>query len=404
VFEATVTELPAVDEAELPPSEVGTRIPHSELRSELLKALLRARRPGGDKDAVRSAHVFQRRDRALAEKNWFQSRGWKAVASLAESSEVDPSAIAPRLIPIHKDGRDADLFRLACLFWSVPVSRGYGRRMRFLVVDESNDKLIGIVALGDPVFNLRARDAWVGWSSADRAERISSMMDLYVCGAVPPYTDLLCGKLVAALATSSDVVDLFESKYRGRQGHISGREKPSRLLAVTTTSALGRSSLYNRLRLQTNPVTDFSRLGMTGGWGHFAVGDELFLQLRELLEANDHAYANGHKFGTGPNWRLRTIRAAMDLLELDDGLLNHGIQREVFGAELAIDGLEQLRAGFSSNAPNRPTSLEVSNAALKRWIQPRYERSGIRTWTRADSFNQITTGGTVGTANDLTGT
>jgi Druantia protein DruA len=38
------------------------------------------------------------------------------------------------------------------------VSRGYGRRMRFLIWDQSNEKLIGLIVLGDPVFNLRVRD------------------------------------------------------------------------------------------------------------------------------------------------------------------------------------------------------------------------------------------------------
>ena len=53
---------------------------------------------------------------------------------------------------------EGDLFRAATLLWSVPVSRGYGRRMRYLVMDESNNKLIGLFALGDPVFNLKSRD------------------------------------------------------------------------------------------------------------------------------------------------------------------------------------------------------------------------------------------------------
>ena len=40
------------------------------------------------------------------------------------------------------------VFRYASLHWSVPVSQGYGRRTRFLVIDEQNEKLIGIFALG----------------------------------------------------------------------------------------------------------------------------------------------------------------------------------------------------------------------------------------------------------------
>ena len=35
---------------------------------------------------------------------------------------------------------------------------GFGRRLRFLVWDDSNGKLIGILAIGDPVFNLSVRD------------------------------------------------------------------------------------------------------------------------------------------------------------------------------------------------------------------------------------------------------
>jgi hypothetical protein len=359
------------------------------LREELTRALLSVRRPGGGKDDVRSAHLLQRRERILAERAWFYRRGWKAVSWLAESTEISPRGIIPRLVPVEKEGRQADVFRLACMFWSIPVSRGYGRRMRFLVVDEANDKLIGVLALGDPVFNLRVRDEWIGWATAARTERISSMMDLYVCGAVPPYGDVLCGKLVAALATSSDVVRLFAEKYSGRPGRISLREKPARLLVLTTSSALGRSSLYNRLRLSTSPRTDFVHLGMTGGWGHFAVGDELFRRLRGFLLANDHSYANGYRYGTGPNWRLRTIRAAMGLLGIEDSLLNHGIQREVFGVELASDAREQLREGFTSNFPDRPSADELAAAALERWVVPRFQRTGVRPWSREDALTTM---------------
>lgn len=36
--------------------------------------------------------------------------------------------------------------------------------MRFLVWDEHHEKLIGIFALGDAVFNLRSRDELIGWT------------------------------------------------------------------------------------------------------------------------------------------------------------------------------------------------------------------------------------------------
>ena len=222
-------------------------------------------------------------------------------------------------------------------------------------------------------------------------KRLASVMDLYICGSVPPYNFLLGGKLVACLATAREVGDAFRAKYTGAKGIISGEEKPAELLVVTTTSALGRSSLYNRLKLRTQPVTAFQRIGFTEGWGHFSVGDELFQKLREHLTTEDHTYANGYAFGTGPNWRLRTIRAATKSLGVDDRLLKHGIQREVFAAELSDTARRQLREGIEGPGA-RPTVAEIAEKALDRWMIPRFEREGLRNWTRADTEDLLPVG------------
>jgi len=330
------------------------------------------------------AHSPQRRERQLAERAWLDAHRAAVLTRFAEACEVDPGKIKPVLVPVTSGTPDADLFRAATLLWSIPVSRGYGRRMRFLVRDEANGKLIGIFALGDPVFNLKDRDEWIGWDVAARRQRISSVMDLYICGAVPPYNFLLGSKLVASLATSQEVVDRFRQRYSGQRGIISGLVKPAELLVITTTSALGRSSLYNRLRLPTEPATAFDEIGYTRGWGHFSVNDRLFMQLREHLMAEDHRYANGHKFGTGPNWRLRTIRAAMKSLNVDDAFLMHGIQRQIFAIELCSTSRQMLRDGIKRRRVRRPAAAEIATAALKRWIHPRYERTGIPEWSRAD--------------------
>jgi hypothetical protein len=80
---------------------------------------------------------------------------------------------------------ESDLFRLAALTWSVPVSNGFGRRLRYLVWDNHNNKLIGIIAIGDPVFNLSVRDTLIDWDAKARGERLVNLMDAYVLGAGP---------------------------------------------------------------------------------------------------------------------------------------------------------------------------------------------------------------------------
>ncbi|RJQ08839.1 MAG: DUF4338 domain-containing protein [Dehalococcoidia bacterium] len=354
------------------------------LRRRLVRSLNAARGDHSSKDSIRLAHGPQRRQRQLAERNWLDAHRAKVLPGFAEACEVDPATMKPVLVPVTAGTPDADLFRAATLLWSVPVSRGYGRRMRYLVRDDANGKIIGLFALGDPVFNLRGRDEWIGWDVAARRERISSVMDLYICGAVPPYNTLLGSKLVASLATSQEVVDRFRERYAGRRGIISGIVKPAELLVITTTSALGKSSLYNRLKLPTDPVTEFHEIGYTQGWGHFSVGDRLFMELRDHLLSEDHRYANGHQFGTGPNWRLRTIRAAMKSLGVNDAFLNHGIQRQIFATELSDTSRKQLREGIKRRRVRRPSADEIAEAGLARWVRPRYARLGIPAWSRAD--------------------
>jgi Domain of unknown function (DUF4338) len=92
----------------------------------------------------------------------------------------------------------------------------------------ARDKLIGIIALTDPVFNLTVRDSLIGWSSKDRKQRLAFMLDAHVLGAVPPYNTLLGGKLVACLVRSTDVRDIFRAKSRTECGVDLPRLVPAR--------------------------------------------------------------------------------------------------------------------------------------------------------------------------------
>ena len=67
---------------------------------------------------------------------------------IASGSDVVPEKIRPILVEVQGDSKEELLFRYATLHWSIPVSSGYGRRLRFLVIDEHNEKLIGVLRAG----------------------------------------------------------------------------------------------------------------------------------------------------------------------------------------------------------------------------------------------------------------
>ena len=348
------------------------------------------RPPQLSKDCFRFLHQAQRNQRLLREAIFVKKNWTKFKKYFADGTDVQPKSILPRLELIDADTWQSDLFRLASLTWSVPVSQGYGRRLRFLVWDDSNGKLIGLVALGDPVFNLRVRDAWIGWTLKQREQRLVNLLDAYVLGAIPPYNMLLGAKLIACLLRTSDVKDLFARRYGRTKGIISNKRKKAQLCLITTTSALGRSSIYNRVRLQGRDV--FVPIGYTSGWGHFHIPDSLFEKMRDYLKGASDTYANNHRFGDGPNWKLRAVRKALSKVGLDPDLMRHGIARQVFVCPLAANAQEYLKG--KAKAPNFSdlgSANEVAAQALARWIVPRAERRPeFREWQRDELVQALT--------------
>lgn len=339
--------------------------------------------PGVGKDVVRSLHADQRTERLEAGSNFLSRTLPKLLRFFADGSEINPARIRLSLIRVKSDTIEADLFRLASFTWSVPVSAGFGRRLRYLVWDEAHDRIAGIIALGDPVFNLSVRDNLIGWSAAERSRRLVNLLDAYVLGAVPPYSQLLGGKAVACLVRSRDIFDDFRATYGKSVGIISGKSKAAKLLVVTTTSSMGRSSVYNRLKLGGTQY--FCPIGYTIGWGHFHITDCIFAEIREYLRLIGHPYADRHQFGQGPNWRLRTIRAALGELGINEAVLRHGIQREVFMATFGDNALDILKAGVGRlDLSSLRTVEEISELARERWMEPRAKRrEDYRAWQRS---------------------
>jgi hypothetical protein len=204
----------------------------------------------------------------------------------------------------------------------------------------ANGKLIGVFALGDPVFNLGVRDRLIGWNQQHRRERLYNVFDAYVLGAVDPYRQLIGGKLAALCALSDETADYLVQKYHGTITEIAKAEKKADPVLITTTSSLGRSAIYNRLKYRERWA--YRSIGFTGGFGHFHFSDDLFSRLLDFLRQEGHE-VRGHKYGEGPNWRIRTLRKALDELGLDGDLLRHGIKREVFIAPRAMGWRAFLR-------------------------------------------------------------
>jgi hypothetical protein len=358
------------------------------VESDLRKLNLAGSHAG--KEALRKLHAPAVHDLAKKKQRLLADAKLYSEAHFASGADITPSDINPYLIPVVRNSPEADIFNVATLLWSVPVSSGYGRRMRYLVKDRQNGRLLGIIGLCDPVFSLAPRDDFLGWTIDDRKRRLYNLLDAYVLGAVPPYNMILGGKLVALLALSTDVSSAFAIKYRESPA-LQKRGGEPYLAAVTTISALGKSSIYNRLRLSGESAPAFISVGYTSGWGHFHISPYTLILMRKLLRRKQLGYADDYEYGGLSNWRFRTIRRALQELGLPESLLQHGVKREVFIAPL-LHNIREMLSGRSSCPIKIGRDLSnIVEYCKERWIIPRSVRNATwRTWRHTDTADQMT--------------
>ncbi len=328
-----------------------------------------------DKDSLRQLHEPARQMELALRQDWLRRYLPGYLPFFANGCDVIPERIQPTLMEATTRSQH-DLFRTARLLWSIPFSKGYGRRLRFLVIDEANGKLIGLLALQSPPLSFPARDRLFYYPAGRKTELVNQTMDIQTLGAVPPYGRLLGGKLVALTAVSNEVREAYRRKYTGRRTEMEGRLLPAHLVALTTTSAFGRSSLYNRLRYNGTVIAE--SLGYTEGYGSFHLM-ELYPLFREFLESQSISTRGG--FGTGPRRKWQTMVRALERLGFSRDLLRHGVKREAFLFPL-VDNLKDYLGGRAVEPAYR--DLPFADLAAwwrERWLLPRSERvDGWREW------------------------
>jgi hypothetical protein len=307
---------------------------------------------------------------------------WKKHSHwFANGSDIVPELINPVLQQVitreHKE-----VFRLARYTWSLPFSRGFGRRLQFLVIDDHSKKLIGILGMQSPPLSFPARDRKFEIPKDRKPQLVNQTLDIYTLGAIPPFNLLLGGKLVALAAASNEVRAAYHQKYKSRATEMEDRKIPANLVALTTTSAFGRSSIYNRLKY-ANIVT-YEHLGYTEGYGAFHL-DALYPLFKQFLELKGINTQGG--YGTGPRRKWQIINLASDLLGIPRGLLKNGVKREAF----LIPLIENL-SSFLSGSREKPRYIDVKFATLaefwkQRWMLPRFESQHTwREWNKESNF------------------
>jgi hypothetical protein len=289
---------------------------------------------------------------------------------IANGNEVNVQKISPKLIIVN-DAEMALVFNWIKLHWSIPVSAGYGRRLRYLIQDTYNNKIIGLIGLGDPVYALKDRDHFIGWTSEIKARKLKHIMDAFVLGSIPPYSMILGGKLVASLTSSKELFSDFKAKYNGKKSLIKEEIFDGTLAGITTTSALGKSAVYDRIKIPNG--SEFHHVGWTCGSGDFQFLNGHYDTLANLVKQQKYTGKN-KKWGTGIRSRRTVISKSLSLLGLSPKFAYHGIKRELFFVPLCKNWKAFLCENSSELEPYNVSVREITDHIKVRWMIPRSER------------------------------
>lgn len=291
--------------------------------------------------------------------------------------EINPEKIELELREVEEETIEDNLFRWWNLvWWSMPYQPAFGRQMRFMLWDTTHDAPFGLLYLQSPMLNLGVLIKYLELKN-DIDTWLNKSMYAQRIGALPPYNDLLGGKMVALTVSSNEVRDTYNQKYRNRLTIVRQRELPPELLFITTTSAFGKSSIYNRLKYNGEDVA--ISIGYTRGFGTFHIPDSLYQDIVEFLKSQGVDVDRGFEKGTSR--KLRLISKALRMLGLPN-FDKHGIPREFFIFPLVKNLKGVIHYGEQPIWIDRPFNNLV-DYWKERWAIPRAER--IPRWKEFDS-------------------
>lgn len=184
----------------------------------------------------------------------------------------------------------------------------------------------------------------------------SNIMDIIVCGAIPPYNELLGGKLVSILACSPRVISDYTHRYENQISEIASRMKGKRVvrdshlvyLGTTSLYAVG-SSQYNRIKVPVGEerFLQYREMGVTEGYGTVFFSRETTALFSKILELQDGGKRINHVFGEGTSPRFRMISRGLSSIGIRaDAFLKHYSPRIVYSIDLAQNTKEYLM-GYS---------------------------------------------------------
>jgi len=203
-------------------------------------------------------------------------------------------------------------------------------------------------------------------------------LEATVCGALPPFSDTLGGKLITAFFSHPEVIRSVSQAESELLGWSFDLERllpqiPSHGLLCLTTKGLysGHAAIYNRAEAPgINGPIRLKHLANTAGITTSLVSTETTVLAKKLLsDPSIDSRKISTVYGSGGAKRHRAIEAATRAVGLPSRLALAGIRRPVYGLSFVRNAAEVIWLGNSPDwlVPISMSARDFSDLAVEQW-------------------------------------
>ena len=341
--------------------------------------------PSDDKEILRGIQKNSRLEQISLHKKFLIENFHYAKKFCRSGWEINPKKIDLELREIKPESDNEKLYRWwNFIWWSIPFQRSYGRQMRFFLWDKTHDAPFGLFNIQSPVLKMSVRDKYLEIPKQDLDVWVNRSMHAQRVGALPPYNELLGGKMVALSLISNEIKEAYHKKYHNSVSLLKQRTLDSDLLFITTTSAFGKSSMYDRLKIDKEPIA--IPIGFTQGYGSFQISERIYQEILEYLR--ETGLNTARCYGNGPSKKLKLLDQAFKILKLPE-FDRHGIKREFYLFPLVHNLKEIIKNGEEPQWKNRSFN-DLQEYWRQRWALKRAK--SMKCWKKFkknDYFKEI---------------
>lgn len=209
-------------------------------------------------------------------------------------------------------------------------------------------------------------------------------MEVTVCGALPPFSEALGGKLVVAQFAHPSVIEAVRTPLGDLIGRTFYADRLSEeisspgMIAITTKGLYqGHSPLYNRSAVPgtVRPIV-IKKIAETAGQTSTLMSRSTVVAARNLLASIEHDDVRrvSNMYGSGGAKRHRVLEVAAREAGISPDLVNAGIRRPVYGTAFVQNADEiawhNAGANWIIDRSDKPSGYMARAVALwrKRWL------------------------------------